>query len=130
MKTLKFFSSLILIVVLFLGACSKPTPNTDYLAKADCSVLIDSLNTYTNSIKTIFNTHCAYSPCHDASTAKKKVVLDSYSASVAAVNKFPTKFLCAINQDKGTKAMPNKLPPIADSLILKITCWIKNGMQE
>lgn len=130
MKTIKYFSGVTVVAILFFVGCTKTTPNTDYLAAADCTVLIDSLNTYTNSIKPIFDSHCAYSPCHDAGTAKKKVVLDSYAASVAAVNKFPTKFLCAINQDKGTVAMPKGSPKMQDSLILKITCWIKNGMPE
>ena len=130
MIALKILPSILLATALILVACKKPTPNSDYLSKADCSVLIDSLNTYNNSIKAIFNSYCAYSPCHDASTAKKSVVLDSYESSVAAVNKYSTKFLCSINQDEGTVAMPNKLPRLNDSLILKITCWIKNGMQE
>lgn len=130
MYPLKLLVALFLSSTFLFVACKKPTPNSDYLSKADCTVLIDSLNTYNNSIKAIFNSYCAYSPCHDASTAKKSVVLDSYESSVAAVNKYSTKFLCSINQDKGTVAMPNKLPRLNDSLILKITCWIKNGMQE
>lgn len=115
---------------MFFSSCKKPISNADYISKTDCSVLIDSLNTYNLSVKPIFDSYCAYSPCHDANTAKKKVVLDNYSDAVSSVNKYPTKFLCSIYQDKGTKPMPNKLPEIPDSLKLKITCWIKNGMQE
>ncbi len=130
MKTIKIVSAIYFVSVLFFWSCTKPTPNTDYMSAANCTVLIDSLNTYTHSVKAIFNSHCAYSPCHDANTAKKKVILDSYAGSVAAVNKFPTKFLCSIHQDAGTVAMPKGAPKLADSLILKIDCWVKNGMQE
>lgn len=130
MKNFIHLSPILLFICFAIAACTKPTPNTDYTATADCSVLIDSLNTYTHTVKNIFDAHCAYSPCHDAGTAKKKIALDSYSGAVAAVNKYPTKFLCAIHQDAGTKAMPLNLPKLADSLILKIDCWVKNGMQE
>lgn len=127
---LKLHTGFFIICVLFFVSCKKPNPNSDYISKADCTVLIDSLNTYNISVKPIFDHYCAYSPCHNTATAKHKVILDNFSDVVAAVNKYPTRFLCGINQDGGTKPMPNKLPKIADSLVLKITCWIKNGMQE
>lgn len=130
MKTLKLFSAFTIISILTFVSCKKPIPNTDYLAAADCSVLVDSLNTYNITVKPIFDLYCAFSPCHNTATAKHKIILDNYSDAVAAVNKFPTKFLCGIHQDKGTVAMPKKAAKLADSLILKIDCWIKNGMQE
>ena len=118
------------MAILIFASCKKPIPNTDYAAKADCTVLIDSLNTYTKSVGVIFNARCAYSPCHDANTAKHKVMLNNYSNVVAAVNKYPTRFLCAIHQDRGTPHMPKKSPMLPDSLITKIDCWVKGGMKE
>ena len=120
----------LLVSFLFFDACKKSTSNSDYTSVADCSVLIDSLNTYNHTIKQIFDTHCAFSSCHNFDSAKKNVVLDSYFLSVASVNKYSKKFLCAIHQDGGAAKMPKNGPKLADSLILKIDCWVKNGMPE
>jgi hypothetical protein len=105
--------------ILFYNSCTKdkipvPSPCTH----------TDSVNTYTISVKPIFDNNCATLGCHDALTRYNGVQLDNYESSVDAA-KNDAKFFCSINHTC-TPEMPYLMPKLADSLIAKIEAWKTN----
>ncbi len=100
----------------------------DYTADADCTQIDVNLNSYTNSIKTILDASCALSGCHDAATKQSGVQLDTYAEAKRAFDK--DNALCAIHHGSGCKPMPDNGTQLADDLINKIDCWVKNGYKQ
>jgi len=87
MNTLKF-TLIACFGILFLAACDPEEPE---VTSCDTENL-----TYTNDIKSIFDTSCAYSGCHDATTVAASVDLSTYDNSVGVVAF--GRILGAINQ--------------------------------
>jgi hypothetical protein len=110
---------LVAVLVVSYTSCTKDkTP-----APPDC-IQADSVNTYTNSVKVVFDNYCAMSGCHDAATAFSGVRLDTYENSVDAARNQP-KFFCVMDHSCPPQ-MPYLLPKMADSLIAKINAWKAN----
>ena len=123
MKRILFLLAAI-IVIASIDSCTK-----DKVAVQDCSITsADTINTYTNSVKSIMDLNCAYGGCHDAATAFSGVVLDNYENTVANAKNQP-KFFCVIDHSC-TPVMPYFLPKMADSLIIKIEAWRENCYAE
>ncbi|MBI5914140.1 MAG: hypothetical protein HY842_02090 [Bacteroidetes bacterium] len=119
-----FLASTLLLAI----GCGKDDTNPDYAANADCSAIVTADNTYTNSIKTILDTNCALSGCHNAATATNGVNLSDYAS---AKQTFETKdVLCAVHHGSGCPPMPKGGAQLANNLINQIDCWVKNGYAE
>lgn len=109
----------ILPFVFSYNSCTKdktPVP-------VDC-IQTDTINTYTRSVKEIFDDNCAVSGCHDAVTAFNGVRLDTYENSVNAA-KTKLTFFCSI-ENTCTPFMPYLGDKLDDSLITKIELWKAN----
>ena len=123
----RLFLTGVAVFSLLISSCNRRS-NTSYADAADCSTTVDSLNTYTNSVKPIFDTHCAGSGCHNLASHKSSLIFSDYSNTMEAFNR--KHVLCAIHHDRNCKPMPFKQPKLEDSLIQKIDCWVKGGMKE
>jgi hypothetical protein len=115
----------VLCAFLFIG-CAK-----DH-AKEIIPVFCDTLEvTYTLQVADILNTNCALPGCHDAATATFGVDLASYDAAVNSILSADVDILCAIKQDGSCFFMPPiPEPPLKQSDIVLVECWIENGMPE
>lgn len=84
--------------------------------------------TYSNRVSGIFATYC--NGCHGIAPGSGNVVLSSYSAAVAAVNKDKALFLSAINYTAPAgKNMPQN-SRLSDCQVQQITKWINKGMPQ
>lgn len=104
------------------NSCSKdktPPP-------ADC-VVADSLNTYTKSVKVIFDNNCASGGCHDANGVSG-VRLNSYENSLAAARQANSRLICVIDGSCTPTMPPGQ--QMDDSLINKIKAWRDNCYAE
>ena len=119
MKKRLFFCIPFLLIMVFYYSCTKDKT----AAPPDCSQL-DSLNTYTNSVKPIMDNYCATVGCHDPLFASGGLVLDTYEHTANAARN-DGKFFCAIEWSC-TPNMPNTGIKLADSLIAKIQAWKSN----
>jgi hypothetical protein len=118
MKRLFLFLAIALSVG-FYNSCTK-----DKVAAAPDCTQADSVNTYTNSVKPIFDTYCALGGCHFGSSSQDGVQLDTYEGSVKAARS-DTKFFCVIDHTC-MPYMPDQQAKLADSLITKIQAWKTN----
>jgi cytochrome c5 len=88
------------------------------------STSCDTTNvTYTNSIKTIFDTYCT--GCHNASNPSSGFALDTYSGAVNCANS--GRLLGAVQWMSGYSAMPQGGSKLSDCNIAKIQKWINSG---
>lgn len=126
MKKLLFGGAFALALALVFFNCSKES--TDYLANADCTGIDTQTNTYTKPIKSILDTYCATSGCHDAFARERGVDLSSYATSKSAFQ--TTNCLCSIHHGSECVQMPQGGAKLSDAIIQKIDCWAKNGYQE
>lgn len=118
MKRLLLLLAFTFFILLYNSCTKDKTP-----PPSDCTP-VDSVNTYTKSVKEIMDMNCGYAGCHDAVTRESGIVLDSYAASVDAAKNSP-RFFCTIDRTC-TPYMPYALPKLADSLITKIEVWKAN----
>jgi len=79
--------------------------------------------TYTNSIKTIFDTYCT--GCHSTSNPSGGYAFDTYSGAVNSANS--GKLLGAIKWQNSFQQMPPNGPKLSDCQIAKIEKWINSG---
>ena len=100
-------------VLLVIIACAK-----DKAIKADC---VDEIS-FAADVKPIIDVNCSTSGCHDASLA------GGYNLSTySGVETNADRILSVINHDAGFIAMPQGADKLADSVIKKVECWIKQG---
>jgi hypothetical protein len=130
---------LLLVSMLVFNSCEKEDDddddgagpgftNADYLNRADCTGIDVANNTYTKSIKAIFDANCATSGCHGAKNSAHGLNLSTYSSSKSQFNEH--SLLCAINWESNCSRMPTNGTKLSASDINKITCWAKNGFAE
>lgn len=88
------------------------------------STSCDTTNvTYTNSIKTIFDTYCT--GCHNASNPGGGYALDTYMNCVMCANS--GRLLGAVQWMSGYSPMPQGGSKLSDCNIAKIQKWINSG---
>jgi hypothetical protein len=123
---MKFKIISIAILCIALYACKKNAVSTDYAASAVCS---GTTPTYTNYVSSIINNSCATSGCHNNASSKAGISLEGFAN---ASNQFKTnsKNLTAIHYGSGVEAMPKSAAKLADSIINKLDCWVKNGCPQ
>lgn len=114
------------IALIYLSSCSNDT-GTDYFANTSCNEADDSLNTYTLKIKSILNTNCAKSGCHNAASHEAG---RDYSTYASASSAFDNTALCTIYQDGTCKAMPENAAQLPAATLHDLTCWAKNGYPQ
>lgn len=119
---------LVLVSILIFLNCTKENGSTDYLANADCSTIDETNNTYTKTIKSILDSQCATSGCHDAFSQSENIDLSTYGTAKTAFQN--AQCLCSIHHGAGCKAMPDGGSKLSDATIQKIDCWAKNGYQQ
>lgn len=116
---------LIFWVAFFLfsyNSCSKDkTPQP-----ADC-VIADSVNTYTKSVKVIFDNNCASGGCHDA-VGVSGIRLNNYENARLAATQANSRLFCAIDASCTPTMPPGQ--QMEDSLINKIKAWRNNCYAE
>lgn len=110
----------IAIVIFYFGSCTK-----DKTQQPATCIQTDTLNTYTNSVKAVFDNECASGGCHDAATASSGVRLDDYSHSVSSA-KTDTKFFCVIDFSCTPHMPQGNSSPIDTSEINAIKRWRDN----
>lgn len=119
------------VVLLFtaVASCKKSDKtNPDYAASANCSGLTDSLNRYTNSIKSILDTRCAASGCHGNGSAESGVSVSTYANAKSA---FQNKnALCAVHHGNGCQPMPQGGSQLSDAELNKLDCWAQHGYKQ
>lgn len=114
------------IFILSYNSCTK-----DKVADVNCTQT-DTVNTYTLSVKPIFDLYCAYSNCHDADTHEQDIRLDTYEDAVAAAKSKPN-FFCVIDHSclpHMPESPPSPISKLPDSLITKIQLWRDNCYAE
>jgi len=100
------------------NSCSKdktPPP-------VDC-VVSDSVNTYTKSVKVIFDSNCASSGCHDANGVSG-VRLNNYDNAVASARKTNSRLFCVIDATCTPIMPPGQT--MDDSLVNRLKAWRDN----
>lgn len=123
----KMFAMLAVMVGLTAVAisCNKDENASNYTDSATCTSATDTVS-YNGTVKAILNAKCAYSGCHSTQSKKDGVILDTYSS---AKEEFSNgEALCTIYHD--CTPMPEGGSKLADDVILKLTCWAKNGYKE
>lgn len=102
-----------LTVILIVMACKK-----DQTVKPEC---FDSVS-YANDVKPLMELNCSTAGCHDASAAGG-YNLSTYSSVSANAD----RILNVLNHNAGYTPMPMGGNKLADSLIQKVECWVKQG---
>lgn len=128
MKKVLLFS--LFASVILVNACKKEDEEEHdaayYTASANCSAVVDSLNTFTLSVKAIMENSCAVTGCHNATTKADGIDLADYAT---AKDEFlNAEALCTINHD--CEAMPKGGSKLSDAVIAQLTCWVKNGCKQ
>lgn len=120
MKIVLRFSIMILSVLISLiYSCKSSKP----AEKSSCA----AVPTYSAEIKNILDQNCA-STCHSAEKKKDGIDLSTYeTAKQFAANK---NFMGSIEHKAGFAPMPAKKPKLDDATIMKLSCWIQNGMPQ
>jgi hypothetical protein len=95
---------------------------------------------FENDIKLIFVNNCANTGCHDAITAKKGLILDSYENiisgdNIVSGNPSESDLYEAITETDPDKLMPYTGPngpgvSLGNEVILKIQKWIQQGAKN
>ena len=90
-----------------------------------CTIECDTVNvTFSGSIQPINDTYCK--GCHSGSQPSGGITLTDYATIKAAVD--GGRYLGAIEQLPGYKAMPNGGSKLPDCNIYQINKWVKQGM--
>ncbi len=90
---------------------------------------------FEREILPILSSNCAYSGCHDASTAEDNVILDSYNNTIATAGVRPGMpdksdlYEVLIESDPDDR-MPLNKPPLDNSSIQLIYQWILQGAKN
>lgn len=84
--------------------------------------------TYDGEIKSILNTHCAFSGCHNATSKKGGIILSDYANAKTESTK--DRFLGSIQHLKGYKSMPQDASKLDEVTIQKLSCWVQNGSPQ
>lgn len=114
-----------LVAVVFLMACKKETPAANYANAADCSSLIDTVNTYAKSTSNIINTNCK--SCHRSSNKKGGINLEDYASAKSVFQN--GSGLCSVHKGSGCSPMPEG-GSLSSSDIQKLDCWVNNGCKQ
>jgi hypothetical protein len=110
-------TSAIVLIIFYASSCKKKN-----ITVYDCTGLTP---TYTADVKTILDTHCATSSCHNASSKAHGIDLSSYTA---AKNEAERKnFLGSVQRISGYTAMPEGASKQDDATINTLSCWVQNG---
>jgi hypothetical protein len=110
---------------LAISCKKKTTPSANYANAADCSTLVDTVNTYTKSTASIINLNCT--SCHSSSNPSAGLNLSGYAAAKSSF--LNGNSLCSIHHGSGCKAMPEGAA-LSSSDIQKLDCWVKNGCRQ
>lgn len=111
MKGMIFLTALLVLVGVL--ACKK-----DQTPPAECVDVVS----FAADVAPIIEVNCSTSGCHDA-TASGGINLLSY----VGVEANATRILNVISHDAGFVPMPLGGDKLADSLIQKVDCWIRQG---
>jgi hypothetical protein len=105
---------------LTISSCKK-----ENIKEYDCTGITP---TYNGEIKTILDTHCAFSGCHNASSKKAGINLSDYSN--AKTESAKDRFLGSVQHIKGYDDMPKNASKLDEVTIRKLYCWVKNGSPQ
>jgi hypothetical protein len=89
---------------------------------------VDTLNTYSRSVKPILDSHCALGGCHTSMDMAGYIILDTYNDAVDA-GKNERKFFCVMDWSCQPH-MPLGSPKLDDSLITAIHAWKANSFKQ
>ncbi len=116
---MKNYLPLLLIFSLVVAGCSKDDDDpTDENTEVDCSTITA---TYTNAIKSIIDSNCGTSGCHDGSNPRP--IFDTYDAVFAGRTSIRSRVVAK------TMPPPSK-PALTQDQIDMINCWVQNGAAE
>jgi hypothetical protein len=117
---------IITIIGISTYACSKKSTTPDYSTDVTC---VGVTPTYSTGVSNIIDNNCAFSGCHNSASSQAGINLEGYSN---ASNEFKSnnKNLIAIHHGSGAEAMPKNSGKLADSIINKLDCWVKNSCPQ
>lgn len=116
----KFTLIAITLVAVSIVCCKKES-----IVEYNCSGITP---TYDGEIKTILDTHCAFSGCHNASSKKAGIILSDYTNAKDESTK--DKFLGSVQHLKGYDDMPKDASKLDEATIQKLYCWVQNGSPQ
>lgn len=91
----------------------------------DCTAIAP---TYTNSIKAIMDSNCAFSGCHSNNSQANGIDLSSYSSVSEEADK--KRFRGSIEHVFGRSPMPKNRDQLSEVDRQQIYCWIQSGRPE
>ncbi|PIY07493.1 MAG: hypothetical protein COZ18_17170 [Flexibacter sp. CG_4_10_14_3_um_filter_32_15] len=126
MKNMKFeFQKIalasVLATFLFVSCEDKKVEPLTY----DCTTVTP---TYTADVKTIIDTNCATSGCHNSSSRADGRDYSTYSLVKRGAS--DNSFMGSMQHLSGYKSMPQGRSKLSDAQIQTISCWIQNGSPE
>jgi len=127
MKKNLFFTLPLLTIILLWSSCKKDKSNDENEIENETqeeivTFVCDTSFSYNTNVSPIFTSSCGVAFCHDAITAKKKMILENYTQIKDEV--LNGNVMCAINQSCSMMPPSGKLPA---NDIAKIQCWIDRG---
>ncbi len=115
MKKYMLFSLLTLCTLI---ACDKDDDSDPDLQELDCDTFND---TYASKIKSIIDSNCATSGCHDGSNPRPDFT--SYDNVYARRSNIKSRVV-------GKSMPPAGKTPLSQSVIDQIDCWVQNGAPQ
>lgn len=126
MKPAHSWVLILMLVNLLVASCTKD--KSDEIVIPPLNFCDTTVVSYANDINPIFQTNCAISGCHDASTSAAGNNWEDYTEVSSKIN----SIICAINHSPGCIPMPRPIgsPKLPDSTIQMIECWAEQGAQN
>lgn len=84
--------------------------------------------TFSSVVSPIIVSKCAFSGCHNATSAAAGINLEGYTATKNYITSNQARFFGSINQTSGYSAMPKGGSKLATCDITKIQKWVTAGM--
>jgi len=124
-KSLSLILILFSLILLIISCSDDEVITGGGTNNLDCSA---TTPTYSTDIKSIMDSNCATSGCHNSTTQASGIDLSSYDKvkSESAKN----RFLGSIRHESGFDRMPQGKSKLPDATIDMLACWIENGTPE
>ncbi len=117
---MKLVSLAFLLTILSLACKKKETGDP-----IDCT---GTAPLYTGTVKTILDTHCATSGCHNTATKAEGYDMSTYAGAKSAAGH--DAFIGSVRHLSGYTAMPQGAAKLSDDDIKTLYCWVQNAMPQ
>ncbi|MBL4706585.1 MAG: hypothetical protein JKY54_18800 [Flavobacteriales bacterium] len=115
-------TSLALVSILFVLSFSFSSCKKDKAEQLIITVCDTTSVSYSLEVAPIIFSNCL-TGCHNSVDLSGTYAFENYAQIAANID----AIVCVINHDLSCAPMPKFAPKLADSSVLKITCWAENG---